>query len=72
MYKLLNLLFGWDYVYWTNGCDSGIARVREAPDNTIWFFRYRITNIIDKIKNPEDVTWLTCHPSKYFRDIQLS
>lgn len=27
MYKLLNKLFGWDYIQWKNTVDSGIARI---------------------------------------------
>jgi len=66
MYKLKNFLFGWDYIQWRNSCDQGIARVHAGPDGKIWYWRYRITSVIDTIKHPDQVIWLTCHPSKYF------
>ena len=72
MYKLLNLLFGWDYIHWTNSCDAGVARIRKTSDNVIWYYRYKITSVVDKVKNPNDVIWLTCHPSKYFTDVAAS
>ena len=66
MWRISNLLFGWDYVYWKNSCDQGIGRVRRYKDGTVYYCRYRINNVYDDIKDPEDVRWLTCHPSKYF------
>lgn len=66
MYKLKKFLFGWDYINWSNSAASGIARVNVSPDGKVWYWRYCITNLIDEIRSPEQVTWLTCHPSKYF------
>ena len=66
MYKLLNLLFGGDYIYWENSADSGIARVHKSNDNKIWYYRYWLTTVIDVIESPDKVIWLTCDPSKYF------
>lgn len=71
MYKLLNLLFGWDYIYWKNAADSGIARVHKAYDGNVWYFRYRVTTLIDVIKSPDQVIWLTCDSSKYFDNYKL-
>ena len=72
MWKLKNKLFGWDYVLWKNSADSGIARVIVFKDGTIGYWRYRIltngTNVFDEINNPKEVHWLTCHPSKYFKE----
>lgn len=66
MYKLLNKIFGWDYIYWRNTCDGGISRVFITPDGKVSYWRYKITNILDEIKKPDDVIWLTCNPNKYF------
>lgn len=69
MWKLTNKLFGWDYVIWKNSADSGIARVIVLSDGTIGYWRYRNICVFDKINNPKSVHWLTCHPSKYFKDM---
>ena len=66
MYKIFNFLFGWDYIYWKNSAAQGIAKVFKAKDGKVLYFRYRISNLIDEIKKPEQVIWLTCKPSKYF------
>lgn len=65
MYKLLNFLFGWDYVYWSNMVDEGIARVHVAGDGTVYYYRYKSITIIDKITNKNQVIWLTCTEDKY-------
>lgn len=65
MYKLLNYLFGWDYIAWKNSIDSGIARVYLSGDGTAFYFRYRNICCIDKIHKPEQVIWLTCASKKY-------
>ena len=67
-YKLLNYLFGWDYILWRNSADNGLARVRVLPDGTIGYWRYSITKAFDKIESPDQVIWLTCYPEKYFED----
>jgi len=66
MYKLKHYLFGWDYIVWRNSCDGGIARVHKTKDGTVWYWRYKITHLIDRITDPKDVIWLTCHPKDYF------
>ena len=66
MFKLKKFLFGWDYIYWRNSADGGVARVHKSPDGVIWYWRYRLTHIIDRITNPDEVIWLTCPPSDYF------
>ena len=65
MWKLLSYLLGWDYIYWDNFAASGIARVRLDALGNPYYFRYKAINCIDKIKAPEQVIWLTCHPDKY-------
>jgi len=66
MYKLKNLLFGWDYVQWNNSADSGIARVFKTKDGRVVYWRYRNISVLDEIANQEQVYWLTCSPAKYF------
>jgi hypothetical protein len=66
MYKLLNLLFGWDYIAWYNPADSGIARVHVDGMHRVWYWRYKTTRVADIIKAPERVIWLTCPSTKYF------
>lgn len=66
MYKLLNIIFGWDYIYWKNSADQGVARVYKNKDGIIYYCRYRITSLIDVIKDPDQVIWLTCSKKKYF------
>jgi hypothetical protein len=72
MWRIFNILFGWDYVYWENSCDHGISRVYKSPDGTVWFYRYKITKVIDTINSEgktnrfhPPVVWLTCRPDKY-------
>lgn len=72
--RLINSLFGrgvgehecGDTIYWENGVDQGIARVHVAPDGTVYYWRYPLTKVLDRITDPKRVIWLTCHPSKYF------
>lgn len=70
IYKVLHKLFGWDYVHWTNTVDRGIARVHVDYTNRVWYWRYRSTKLIDEIKAPNQVLWLTCEPSKYFKKLE--
>jgi len=65
MWRLLHTLFGYDYVQWKNFADSGIARVHVGGNGEIFYWRYKSTCVIDRIKNAEQVVWLTCQPSKY-------
>lgn len=72
MWRVFNWLFGWDYIYWENSCDNGVARVHKSPDNTVWFWRYKITRVIDIINIDgktypwlPPVVWLTCSKDKY-------
>lgn len=67
MYKTLNKIFGWDYIHWRNCSDQGISRVfLDGMDRPV-YFRYKCTKVLDRIHKPEDVTWLTCGPDKYFK-----
>lgn len=66
-YKLLNELFGWDYIQWDNGFGSGIARVHKGKDDVPWFWQYKCTKCAKRIHYAESVIWLTCHPDKYMK-----
>ena len=78
MYKLWHFLFGWDYIYWQNSVANGIARVHKTPDGQPYYYRYKLTKLIDIIPSPsvkqpwynKPVMWLTCSPSKYFPEIK--
>lgn len=69
-YKILNKLFGWDYISWSNTADNGIARVHKDYEGNAYFFRYKITKLIDYIEDYSNnrarrIIWLTCSPEKY-------
>ena len=66
IYKLLNKLFGWDYVQWKNFADQGIARVHVDGMRRVFYWRYKVTKVVDIIEDPAKVIWLTCSPDKYF------
>lgn len=66
-YKIKHYLFGWDYVYWHNSADQGIARVFQAMDGSVVYYRYRASQLLDTVTKPSQVVWLTCHPDKYFK-----
>ena len=73
MYKIWNYLFGWDYVLWTNICDSGVSRVRVLPNGDIYFLTYGKTKYLNNIttgKGNDEIVkeWLTCLKSKYVRE----
>lgn len=65
MYKLLNKLFGWDYVSWKNSADNGIARVYKSPDGVVYYWRYKVTSVADIITRKDQVIFLTCSADKY-------
>ena len=65
MYKILNKLFGWDYIYWADTCASGISKVIVLPDKSVHFKYYeRIVSVTDP---GLIVKWLTCKPDKYIK-----
>lgn len=66
IYKLLNKLFGWDYIQWSNSAASGVARVHVDGIKRVWYWRYKGSKVADLIHKPEQVIWLTCSPNKYF------
>ena len=75
MYKLLNKLFGWDYIYWQNSASQGIARVHTSLDGTVFYWRYKSIKLADILYNPNTnylelypakIIWLTCKQEKYY------
>jgi hypothetical protein len=68
MYKLLNKLFGWDYIHWYNGSYGGISKVEVSGDGKVFYWKYKSIGVIAVIKTPTDkeVLWLTCPSTKYF------
>ena len=65
-YRILNWMFGWDYVQWSNCVASGIGRVHLDGMGRAFYWRYRSIGVADRIHKPEEVLWLTCSPDKYF------
>lgn len=64
---LLHRTFGWDYIAWRNTVDSGIARIHLDQQGRPFYWRYKITKVIDRLDALKctDIVWLTCKPSKY-------
>jgi len=66
IYKLLNKLFGWDYIQWENSADARIARVHVDGMGRVWYWQYKSIKAVEIIVDPAKVLWLTCSPDKYF------
>lgn len=66
MYLILHFLFGWDYICWRNSAASGIARIHKDYEGNLYYWRYKITNVLDMIYTKDQVLWLTCPANKYF------
>ena len=66
IYKLLNKLFGWDYIQWENSADARIARVHVDGMGRVWYWQYKSIKAVEIIVDPTKVIWLTCSPDKYF------
>jgi hypothetical protein len=65
MYKILNKLFGWDYVYYEDRHFSpGIARIHTYPDGSVCFFD-TWQRIIKLPSQEYYIQFLTCKPEKY-------
>lgn len=69
IYKILHKIFGWDYVHWSSGAYSGIARVRVDGNGNPFIFRFGKQDVL-KLYNPpyntvNIITWLTCSSNKY-------
>ena len=70
MYKLLHLIFGWDYIHWEHSVDRGVSRVFLTADGTPVYWRYKSISVLDRIRTAADVTWLTCVPEKYIKPVE--
>ena len=66
IYKLLNKLFGWDYIQWSNSAADGVARVHVDGMRRVWYWQYKSIKATNIIEDPAKVLWLTCSPNKYF------
>jgi len=66
-WQLLHLLFGYDYIQWSNCADQGVARVRLDGMGRAYYWRYENIKVINFINDAKSVVWLTCSPSKYLK-----
>ena len=69
MYKLLHLVFGWDYIHWGGSANYGVSRVFYAGDGTPIYWKSKSSRRLGRIQTTADVTWLTCTPEKYLKPI---
>lgn len=83
IYKILNKLFGWDFIYWefiftNNNSECGVSRINVDKTGVVYFKRYLLSSIRDIIRRENDIPknvqaetylWLTCPKSKYFPEI---
>lgn len=65
MWRILNKLFGWDYIYWESSCNYGISIIRSSYQSGKPYYIKYGSGIIVQVNDHNDVIWLTCHPSKY-------
>jgi len=65
IYKLKNRIFGWDYIYWENTADQGVARVFTSKDGRVVYWQYPTVTILKEITFRDSVVWLTCKPEKF-------
>jgi hypothetical protein len=67
MYKILNYLFGFDYIQWSNSYDEGIARVHKDCNGNLFYWRYKNIKVAGPINNASSFLWLTCSSDKYLQ-----
>lgn len=67
MYRIFKLILRRDYIHWHNVAGSGIARIRKDAEGNVYYYRYKITKVIDTLPatDGQRIIWLTCLPSKY-------
>ena len=66
LYKILNYLFGWDYIYFKNCAAQGVKKIHtDAYGNPyyIWAVNSRV-----HITHKKQVMWLTCEAEKYLEE----
>jgi|TARA_R110000851_G_scaffold72207_1_gene160168 hypothetical protein len=68
MYKILNYLFGFDYIHWKNTIDSGVARIHIDCNGNVFYWKYKNIKFADHIKDASKFLWLTCSPDKYLKN----
>lgn len=61
MWKLFNLVFGWDYVQISSFGYYEICKIHRLPDG----FYIKQLRRYTPLKDSKHLIWLTCHPSKY-------
>ncbi len=69
--KILNMLFGWDYIYYEINGDyedkRGVSRIIKIPDQRVCYWAmHQGYKTLFILKEPQNVVWLTCAPEKYF------
>ena len=70
MYKILNKLFGWDYVFWGHiaAGTHGISRILKLPDGNYYICRHGYAYDDLNTQYELRLTYLTCDPSKYAKN----
>lgn len=64
-YKILNMLFGWDYVVWKPFLVSGVSRIhQEKGTGRVYYFQQH-NKAYEIVTSKNQVVWLTCSPEKY-------
>lgn len=62
MYRVLNLILGWDYISHKGLRNSYVRRVFTTEcGNVCYWYRDRLIDI----KSRKNVKWLTCKPEKF-------
>ena len=46
MWKIYNYIFGWNYIYWENTADSGVARIRQTANGEYYYNRYSFKKVL--------------------------
>lgn len=70
IWRLLNKIFGWDYIAWDNDLSQGIARIHRDKAGRIFYWKYKNINCaeyITSIDKTDVKMWLTCPPEKYLK-----
>ena len=66
IYKIMNYIFGWDYIVWNYCGGKGVSRIRVLPNGNIYYLRHGAYDSFQEINKESDVkAWLTCDKSKY-------
>ncbi len=66
IYKILNKLFGWDFIYWANCASQGVSIIRTdyyGNPYYVWAVGVKV-----RITSRDQVMWLTCPSDKYLKE----